>query len=493
MLEVLYNKSMKNNCCDNKYPYFDYRTLMDPRRAKQIQPVEGVVFNAVVIPASLGSSEEGQPYAPKNGLFKNAIVQYEADGATFIYTSDGVPVPIVNIVLSVNGHTGTVVLKTSDLENDADFQSGEQVTATVTTAVADEAALRTAADAVLQTAITNEATARASADTTLQNNIDAEVTARSTADTTLQSNIDAEATARANADSTLQSNIDAEALARGNADTTLQGNIDAEILARQGADVNLQGQIDAIVASSDVKDIVGTYAELQAYDTSTLGDRDIIKVLQDENQNNETTYYRWSTTSETFTLIGEEGPYYTKAQTDSLLNAKQNTLSAGANIQISGSTISATDTTYTAGNGLSLTGNAFAIDSTIVATQTDLATKQDTITAGTGITLTGATISADTTVLATKEEAVGTTETYTIAATDWAAVTGASPYTASATVTATYTIGADTLAELYNDDPVAFANYGFAIESINGQVLTIYAIEAPTASTTIKVNYKETA
>ena len=126
----------------------------------------------------------------------------------------------------------------------------------------------------------------------------------------------------------------------------VEAAISIEVAAREGADNNLQTQIDAISASSDVTDIVGTYAELQNYDTSTLGNNDIIKVLQDESQNGETTYYRWSTTTQSFTLIGEEGPYYTKAQADVLLNAKQDTLTAGTNIQISNNTISATDTTY---------------------------------------------------------------------------------------------------------------------------------------------------
>lgn len=455
---------MRNNCCDNKYPYFDYRTLMDPRRAKQIQPVEGVVFNAVVIPASLGSSEEGQPYAPKNGLFKNAVVQYEADGATFIYTSDGVPVPIVNVVLSVNGHTGTVVLKTSDLENDADFQSGAQVAATVNTAVAEEAALRAAADGNLQTAITNEAGARASADTTLQNN------------------------------------IDAEALARGNADTTLQNNIGAEITARENADNTLQTQIDAIVAASDVKDIVGTYADLQQYDTSTLGDNDIIKVLQDENQNNQTTYYRWSTTTETFTLIGSEGPYYTKSAADQKFQEK---LTAGANISIDANNeISATDTTYTAGTNISIDANnrISATDTTYTAganvqisATNEISATDTTYTAGNGLSLSGTVFSADTTILATKEEAVGEDETYTIASTDWTALTGASPYTFSADVTATHTIGNGTLAELINDNAVEFATYGFAISAISGQTVTIYSIGQPAASETLTINYKEIA
>lgn len=125
-----------------------------------------------------------------------------------------------------------------------------------------------------------------------------------------------------------------------------------EATARQNADNGLQGQIDALAAASDVTDIVGTKADLDAYDTSKLKDNDIIKVLQDESQDDETTYYRWSTTTETFTLIGAEGPYYTKSATDQLLQAKQDKLTAGANITIDeNNEISATDTTYSAFTG----------------------------------------------------------------------------------------------------------------------------------------------
>lgn len=106
--------------------------------------------------------------------------------------------------------------------------------------------------------------------------------------------------------------------------------VSAETTNRENADNNLQGQIDAITASSDVKDIVGTYAQLQAYDTSTLGNNDIIKVLQDETHSNETTYYRWSTTTETFTLIGEEGPYYTKSEANSTFVPQTRTVNGKA-------------------------------------------------------------------------------------------------------------------------------------------------------------------
>lgn len=96
--------------------------------------------------------------------------------------------------------------------------------------------------------------------------------------------------------------------------TQVSNAVDTEASLRESADNNLQSQIDAVTASSDVKDIVGTYADLENYDTSTLGNKDIIKVLQDETHSDETTYYRWSTSTDSFSLIGEEGPYYTKSE-----------------------------------------------------------------------------------------------------------------------------------------------------------------------------------
>lgn len=109
--------------------------------------------------------------------------------------------------------------------------------------------------------------------------------------------------------------------------TTLGGRITDEVTAREGADTNLQRQIDSIVASSDVVDIVGTYQDLQEYDTSKLGDNDIIKVLDDSTHNNATSYFRWKKSSSTWQYIGSEGPYYTKSEADTLLNGKVNVVS----------------------------------------------------------------------------------------------------------------------------------------------------------------------
>lgn len=210
-------------------------------KPRKLKCCPGVEIDYIETPVSAGTDEPGQPLAPENGAHKNAVVRYAANNHVYIYTSEGIPVMLSDggddAVLSVNGKTGEVVLKTSDLENDSGYQTSSDV-------------------------------------------------------------------------------------------ETIVGR---EVLARIEADNGLQQQIDAISASSDVTDIVGSYNDLERYDTSKLKDNDIIKVLQDETHDNETTYYRWDKDTETFTLIGEEGPYYTKSAADQKF---QNKLTAGTNITI---------------------------------------------------------------------------------------------------------------------------------------------------------------
>lgn len=112
--------------------------------------------------------------------------------------------------------------------------------------------------------------------------------------------------------------------------TAIESSVPQEIYeqlaALEAEDVILQEEIDAIKNSPDVVDIVPTYAALQQYDTSSLGDKDVIRVLADETHDGQSTYYRWNLASQTWTYIGAVGDYYTKAQVDALLSGKQNTL-----------------------------------------------------------------------------------------------------------------------------------------------------------------------
>lgn len=194
-----------------------------------------------------------------------------------------------SVVNSVNGQTGDVTLTTSDLENTSDYQTGAQV----------------------QSAIAGKQD-KLTAGTNIQINNDV----ISATDTTYS------AGSGLNLSGTTFS-VDTNTIA------TVQ-DVTNEATTRENADIGLQGQIDAITSSSDVKDIVGTYTELQNYDTSTLGNDDIIKVLQDSTHNNAMTYYRWiiSGGAGSWQYIGEEGPYYTKSETETLLNNKQDEITS---------------------------------------------------------------------------------------------------------------------------------------------------------------------
>lgn len=139
-------------------------------------------------------------------------------------------------------------------------------------------------------------------------------------------------------------------------------------------------------------------------------------------------------------------------------------LQAGTNVQINGRTISATDTTYTAGTGLNLASNTFSADTTVLATQTNLTDK-----------------------------AVGVTESYTIADTDWAEAAGIYPFTHSTNISSSYTILDSSIVELINNQAVLFANYGFAIGSVSSSSGNLYLpIPEGTAMQGITATYNST-
>lgn len=83
----------------------------------------------------------------------------------------------------------------------------------------------------------------------------------------------------------------------------------------------LQQEIDDLKNNPDVVDIVDTYADLQAYDTSDLGDKDVIRVLNDETHDGESAYYRWDKPNSQWVFIGAVDNYYTKEEVDTLLFA----------------------------------------------------------------------------------------------------------------------------------------------------------------------------
>ena len=69
--------------------------------------------------------------------------------------------------------------------------------------------------------------------------------------------------------------------------------------------IGVEEEVERLENNPDVVDIVSTYQDLQNYDTSTLTDKDVIRVLTDSTHNNNSTYYRWNAATSQFDFVGE--------------------------------------------------------------------------------------------------------------------------------------------------------------------------------------------
>lgn len=74
------------------------------------------------------------------------------------------------------------------------------------------------------------------------------------------------------------------------------------------------------MSTYEVSVTVGSFSDLSKYDKTTLNDGDIIKVQSDETNNGSTAYYRWDAKTDTYQMLGAGGMYYTKSETDQLID-----------------------------------------------------------------------------------------------------------------------------------------------------------------------------
>lgn len=63
-------------------------------------------------------------------------------------------------------------------------------------------------------------------------------------------------------------------------------------------------EIDKLKNNPDVVDIVQTYDDLSTYDTTHLGNNDIVRVLVDETQDNKSSFYQWKVLTQEWILKG---------------------------------------------------------------------------------------------------------------------------------------------------------------------------------------------
>lgn len=228
--------------------------------AQAVKCVEPTLFHRVIRPASLGD-DTATP--PEELDYRNVLLVYEANGVAYLYSSDGVPTFISYLPPNV----------------EALWEALEKLEAEIREELAK-----------------------------LHQEIEEEI---KTGMETLRSELADETANREQADADLKEELTEE----------INTGIANEANLREAKDTELQQTIEALEDRSDVVDVVGTHAELEDYDTTNLGDNDVIKVLNDETHEGAITYYRWNKTAKTWAYVGETGPYYTKSEMDTKFEA----------------------------------------------------------------------------------------------------------------------------------------------------------------------------
>lgn len=93
-----------------------------------------------------------------------------------------------------------------------------------------------------------------------------------------------------------------------------------QTLTREVAErvIRLDEEVQEIKNNPDVVDIVDTYADLEAYDTQHLTDKDIIRVLNDSTHDGYSTYYRYNKQNDAWVYIGKVDSFSFEAFTFTL-------------------------------------------------------------------------------------------------------------------------------------------------------------------------------
>ena len=121
---------------------------------------------------------------------------------------------------------------------------------------------------------------------------------------------------------------------------SLSDSLSKEITDREDGDSKLQGQIDTLKAATDV---IMVYGDYQTFTSNSgdlvLTDADVIKVLVDENKNDEQVYYQWYDPQSghewsNWSAIGSLNPYYSKSELNNAAGKNINITSENDEIKI---------------------------------------------------------------------------------------------------------------------------------------------------------------
>lgn len=358
-----------------------------------------ILFRKVVIPTSMGD-ETNVPAAV--GKYYNVLLVYEVNNHAYLYSSDGIPTLLTSdIAQEIEEKIDTVAnnLATETLNRqNADTTLGNNIN-TVSGDLATEITNRQDADSALQGNINNEITARENADIALDSRLDtveglvatavqpADINRVVTADLALDSNIST---------STVQLNESKVNLSTG---TTSSENIVLPVASTTQAGVMNSSTYDALTTNTNNLNaimngavaITGLSANPSQSDLTTawLAQTNLPALINrasiyDVDNDKVWTYYMndalWHAASNT-----------SQVTINTFTNSSEGTILGSTN---TGQVFAENDGTGSVNGWDALNNSVSTNTGNITSLQTAVAGKQDTLTAGSNINITGNTISA---------------------------------------------------------------------------------------------------
>jgi len=288
-------------------------------------PEKIVLLRKVLVPASMGDEST---FPPTIGKYHNVLLEYEASGGIYLYSSDGIPTKLSSDVTELQAQLNALRVRVGE-----------------------------------------EEVARADADTALSNRITSLDNSLATVAKTGSYNDLSNKPTIGNGTLTIKKN--GSNIGTFTANATTNKAIDISVPTKT-SDLTNDGSdgTSAYVEADELSTVAttGSYNDLTNKPTIPTVNNAILTIQK--NGTNVQTFTANSSTNKTANItvptavseLTNDAGYATTTQLNTGLATKQNTLTAGDNIQINGNTISATDTTYTAGNAIDITNGEISAD-----------------------------------------------------------------------------------------------------------------------------------
>ena len=164
------------NSCPKNSPKPSGKTCdLSPKILSIDNPPEIILFHKAIIPAAMGDDTD---VPPENGLYRNVLLEYEANGHVYMYSSDGIPTLLNSGLTSFNDLSDRPLYGGVEMTSATNIPDWTDTIGTLQADLAAEAATREEDDAILSAAIVDEQSDREAADAALAQDIADEAAAR---------------------------------------------------------------------------------------------------------------------------------------------------------------------------------------------------------------------------------------------------------------------------------------------------------------------------